>query len=266
MIEAKNLSFQYNHKKILNNIDFIVPEKSIVSLLGPNGSGKSTLLRCLSGILKTPINTVFINEKPLESYKARNLSQNIAFLSQFNGNINNISVYDLISMGRSPYHNSGWFNNHEDKEKIEWAIDYMTLSDYRNYPVNALSGGERQRVFIAMTLAQDTPILLLDEPVTYMDLRYQQDLLSVIFDLKESCHKTIISVFHDINHAMEISDLVYIIKDGSVYSHGAPEEILTKKAISEVYGVCAHVHQFHQCCRKVVIPEGCKYKKKNEVI
>lgn len=265
MIQTDHLSFQYGDKKILNDINFNAPEKSIISLLGPNGSGKSTLLRCLSGLLKTSAKTIFINGKPLENYKAKSLSQNIAFLSQFYENINSISVYDLISMGRTPYHSSGWIINCEDKEKIEWAINYMNLSAYRSYPVNALSGGERQRVFIAMTLAQDTPILLLDEPVTYMDLRYQQDLLAVIFDLKESCHKTIVSVFHDINHAMEVSDLVYIIKDGLIYGQGSPENVLTKKAISEVYGVCAHVHQFNQCCRKVIVPEGCKYKKMNEV-
>ena len=116
-----------------------------------------------------------------------------------------------------------------------------------------------------MTLAQDTPIILLDEPVTYMDLRYQQDLLAVIFDLKESCHKTIVSVFHDINHAMEVSDLVYILKDGQIYGQGPPEDVLTRQAIAEVYGVSAHVHQFRHCCRKVVVPQGCKYKQKSEV-
>ncbi len=262
MIQTQNLSFQYGTKKILKNIDFTVPQNTIVSLIGPNGSGKSTLLRSLSGILKTPAKTVFIDGKALETYKIRELSQKIAFLSQIYQNINQISVYDLIAMGRSPYHHSGWVINHEDKEKIEWAIDYMTLSDYKDQPVSALSGGERQRVFIAMTLAQDTPIILLDEPVTYMDLRYQQDLLAVIFDLKESCHKTIVSVFHDINHAMEVSDLVYILKDGQIYKQGPPEEVLTKKAIADVYHISAHVHQFHHCCRKVIVPEACNYKKR----
>lgn len=262
IIKTNDLSFEYGEKRVLSQIDFSVPSGSIVSLIGPNGSGKSTLLRCLAGILKTPQNTVFIDGRPIESLKTKALAKKVAFLPQFQENLKSVSVYDLIAMGRAPYHNSGWFISNKDKEKIEWAMEYMSLTEYRKYSVNALSGGERQRVWIAMTLAQDTPVLLLDEPVTYMDLKYQQELLSVINDLKHTCRKTIIVVFHDINHAMGVSDFVYMLKDGKIYEKGPPEEVLTEKSISSVYDTTAHVCQFKECCWKVVVPERCKYKKR----
>ncbi len=261
IINTSNISFGYSEKTILKNIDFSVPKGNIVSLIGPNGCGKSTLLRCLSGIIKAPNNTVFINEKPIETYKTKKLAQNVAFLPQFQEDLNSISVYDVVAMGRAPYSGSGWIMNREDKEKIEWAMEYMSLSEYRNHSINALSGGERQRVWIAMTLAQDTPILLLDEPVTYMDLKHQQELLSVVKDLKKNCNKTIVSVFHDINHAMEVSDLVYMMKDGEVYAKGSPEEVITEESISEVYDVSAHVCKLKKCNRKVIVPRECRNKK-----
>lgn len=265
IITTKNLSFGYTEKKILKNIDFKVPKGNIVSLIGPNGCGKSTLLRCLAGILKASRNTIFMDGQAIEMYKARQLAQNLSFLPQFQEKIKSISVYDLIAMGRSPYHDFGWLVNKEDRDKIEWAMDYMSLSGYENLPVNALSGGERQRVWIAMTLAQDTPLILLDEPVTYMDLKHQQELLSVITDLKYSYNKTIVTVFHDINHAMEVSDLVYMMKDGEVFAKGPPEEVITEDSISEVYDIYAHVCSFRPCRRNVIVPQACKHRMKKEV-
>lgn len=260
IISTDNLSFGYGENEILKNIDFFVPKEKIVSLIGPNGSGKSTLLRCLARILKTSHDTIFIKGQAIEKYKTKSLSQKIAFLPQFQERLNSISVYDLIAMGRTPYHKSGWAVGPKDKEKIEWAMEYMSLAEYGNYSLNALSGGEKQRVWIAMILAQDTPILLLDEPVTYMDLKYQQEFLSMIKDLKETHCKTIISVFHDINHAMEVSDLVYMMKDGEIYRKGAAEEVLTEESILEVYNVFAHVCKLKRCRRNVIVPEGVEYR------
>lgn len=266
IITTKNLSFAYTEKKILKNIDFAVPKGNIVSLIGPNGCGKSTLLRCLAGILKTPRNSVFIDGHTIETYKTKQLAQKLAFLPQFQEKIRSISVYDLVAMGRSPYHDFGWLVNKGDRDKIEWAMDYMSLSGYEKLPVNALSGGERQRVWIAMTLAQDTPVILLDEPVTYMDLKHQQELLSVMTDLKYTYGKTIVTVFHDINHAMEVSDLVYMIKDGEVFAKGPPEKVITEGSISDVYDITAHVCSFRPCRRNVIVPQACKHRMKKEVL
>lgn len=257
ILKTDNLCFGYNEASILKNINFAASNKEIISLIGPNGSGKSTLLRCLCGLLRVKPNMIFVDGKPIERCKPTDISQVIAFLPQFQERINGLSVFELVAMGRSPYHTSGWIMTHADRDKIDWAMRYMSLAQLKDRPVDMLSGGERQRVFIAMILAQDTPLILLDEPVTYMDLKHQWDLLGTIKDLKNTYGKTVISVFHDINHAMEVSDEVYLMKDGAIFNRGSPEEVVTEKSISEVYEICAHVCRFSKCKRNVVVPAGC---------
>lgn len=254
MIHIENLSFSYDKKTILSDIHFHAKHGEIISLIGPNGSGKSTLLRLMCGLLKANSGKIEISNKSIDRYKQKELSKFISFLPQFHEKMNGVTVYELVAMGRSPYHKSGWINTKEDKEKIEWAICYMNLTSFKDKKVEELSGGERQRVWIAMILAQDTPIVLLDEPVTYMDMKYQCQLLSVVRDLKKSFRKTIISVFHDINHAVEISDKVYLLKDGRVYFQGDSDNVITEENIENVYGVKAHVCKLHRCCRNVVVP------------
>lgn len=256
MLRTTGLDFSYGKRKVLRRVDFNADCGQIISLIGPNGSGKSTLLRCLCGLLSAEKNTIFLFDKPIEKMSQKEISQKIAFLPQFHDKLAATTVYELVSMGRAPYHRSGWINTSEDRQKIEWAIDYMQLDFLSDRYVEELSGGERQRVWIAMVLAQDTPVVLLDEPVTYMDLRYQCDLLQTIKDLKERFNKTVISVFHDINHALEISDYIYLLKDGHVYKSGTPEEVISERSIKDVYGICAHVCRFKKCCRSVVVPAG----------
>lgn len=256
MLEAKGLSFGYDKKPILKDISFSASRGQIISLIGPNGSGKSTLLRCLCGLLPTGKETVRLFDKPLGRYASRELSRVIAFLPQMQERVSSISVYELVGMGRTPYHRSGWFLDDDDRLKIQWAIDYMNLSSLKNRPIDMLSGGERQRAWIAMVLAQDTPIILLDEPVTYMDLKFQWDLLTVLRDLRDSFQKTVISVFHDINHALEISDQVYLLKDGRIHSTGTSEQVITERSIREVFDIGTHVCRFKKCRRPVVVPCG----------
>jgi len=257
MIQATNINFKYGSSQILYDVSFKADKKQIISLIGPNGSGKSTLLRCLCGLLPVKNQSILLDGKFIESCSHSEIAKIVAFLPQFQERLSSTSVYELISMGRSPYHASGWITTVEDREKIEWAMEYMGVTNMRNRMVNMLSGGERQRIWIAMILAQDTPIILMDEPVTYMDLKHQWNLLDTINDLKENCGKTIISVFHDINHAMEVSDIIYMLKDGRVYDKGKPDDIITEKAIHEVFEIPVHVCRFHQCHKSVVVPEGC---------
>ncbi|WP_449241140.1 ABC transporter ATP-binding protein [Desulfoscipio gibsoniae] len=256
MLIAKALCFSYGKRNILNNVNFIAEEGQVISLIGPNGSGKSTLLRCLCGLIPVKSNSVFLFDKPIETLGPKEISRKIAFLPQAHERLQGVTVYELVSMGRAPYHRSGWINTQEDQEKIAWAIDYMHIGHLTHRLVEMLSGGEKQRVWIAMVLAQNTPIILLDEPVTYMDLKYQCELLRTIKDLKDTFQKTIIAVFHDINHAIEISDYVYLLKNGHVYRAGASEQVVTEQSIRDVYGVCAHICRFKRCCRNVVVPAG----------
>ncbi len=258
MIQVNQLNFGYGAKTILNEVSFEAQKKQIISLIGPNGSGKSTLLRCLSGLLPTIGPAVLLDGKPISQCSNREIAKKIAFLPQFQESLTSLSVYELISMGRSPYHRSGWFSTPEDREKINWAMAYMGVERFKNRMVNQLSGGERQRVWIAMILAQDTPFILLDEPVTYMDLKHQWGLLETILSLKEDCGKTVISVFHDINHAIEVSDLVYMMKDGQIYNYGTCDQVITEKSIRDVFEIPAKVCRFHSLEKAIVIPEGCR--------
>lgn len=254
MIKVSNLNFSYKEKQVLKNIDFSASSGEIISLIGPNGCGKSTLLRVICGILSSQNGEVMISDTSIKDLSTKELSKQIAFLPQFQEKMNGVSVWELVSLGRAPYHKSGWMSSKVDKEKINWAIDYMNLSEYAHVDVEKLSGGERQRVWIAMVLAQDTPIILLDEPVTYMDIRYQCQLISIVKDLKKQFSKTIIAVFHDINHAIEVSDKIYLMKDGEVFDCGHSDQVINEQNIREVYGVHAHVCRPKPCCRNVVIP------------
>jgi iron complex transport system ATP-binding protein len=200
-----------------------------------------------------------VHHPVFQSINPREIARQIAFLPQLQEKMNGLTVQQLVSMGRAPYQSSGWIWNREDKETVRWAMDYMRVDRLKNRMVHTLSGGERQRVWIAMILAQDTPIILLDEPVTYLDMKHQWNLLNTINDLKENYQKTIISVFHDVNHAIETSDMIYMLKDGRIYSSGDVEGIITELSIKHVYGVNAYVCDLQKCCQKVVVPESIKH-------
>ncbi len=256
MLEAFGLSFGYGEKTVLSEVCFSAPRGRIVALIGPNGSGKSTLLRCLRGLLPAREGSVRLFGRPLRDYSPSELSRRVAFLPQSHERVPPVPVCELVGMGRSPYHRTGWVLSAEDRLKIDWAIDYMQLDGLRSRPADSLSGGERQRAWIAMVLAQDTPVILLDEPVTYMDLRFQRELLAVLVDLRDRFTKTIVSVFHDINHALEIADAVYLLKDGRIHGAGESEQVVTESSIRDVFQVGTHLCRFSGRRRAFVVPHG----------
>lgn len=259
ILSANNISFSINGTQILKNINFSAGKGEIISLLGPNGSGKSTLLKSLSGINNIKNGDIVITGDSIKRLKNNDIAQRIAFLPQFQEKIMGITVEELVGMGRTPYHRSGWVQSSSDKEKINRAIEYMKISHLRKRSTNTLSGGERQRVWIAMVIAQDTPIILLDEPVTYMDLKHQWDLLGIIKDLKDKFQKTIITVFHDINHALEISDYIYLLHEGKVHSTGKTTQIITRENIREVFGVSTHICHMKKHCKRIIYPISIKH-------
>lgn len=241
VLTTKNLNFSFGKQTILNGISIAIQEGEMVSLLGPNGSGKSTLLRCLAKLYATQKNEVYLMGRPINEYSKKEMAQNIAFLPQVQEPVTHMKVWDLVAFGRSPYQKFGWVYSGEDKDIISWAMDYMHIIHLKDKYVNELSGGEKQRVWIAMILAQNTPIIFLDEPSTYMDLKHQWDLLKIINGLKEEFNKTIVSVFHDLNHALEISDKVILLKEGHIYATGSTKEVITEQAIEDVYDMKAKV-------------------------
>jgi iron complex transport system ATP-binding protein len=235
-------------------VSFHADAGSVLSLIGPNGSGKSTFLRCLSGLLRPSAGTITLAGRALDEYRGQDVARHVAFLPQFHERFPGVTVEELVAMGRAPYHRSGWGVTADDKAKVAWAIEYMQIGHLKDREVETLSGGEKQRVWIALVLAQDTPVILLDEPVTYRDLKHQWDLLALLRNLRDGFGKTIIGVFHDVNHALVISDCVYLLKEGTVYDSGLSEEVINEQSIHDVYGVRTRVHRFTDWERSVVVP------------
>ena len=172
-----------------------------------------------------------------------------------------ITIWELVSRGRSPYQALGWTLSADDREKIQWAIEYMNLSSLQHNSLDCdsldcVSGGERQRAWIAMVLAQDTDLVLLDEPVTYLDLKYQWGLLKIICEIKSRLNKTFVVVLHDINHALAIANRFIVLKDGEIYASGYPCKIMTADLIKDVYDVSAHICKFDRCSKPVVVSAG----------
>ena len=168
--------------------------------------------------------------------------------------IQHTTVYELVAMGRSPYQQFGWFLNQRDKELVEWAIDFMNLRSMVNRPLHRISGGERQRAWIAMILAQDTEIVLLDEPVTFLDLKDQWCLLEIINQIRLQYRKAFILVLHDINQAMTVADRFVVLKEGRVRAFGQSQDIITGHLLKDVYDVAARVCSLGDYTRPVVLP------------
>jgi iron complex transport system ATP-binding protein len=254
LLETKNLDFSYGQAKILNNINFELEQGQIWAFVGPNGSGKSTLLRCLCGLLRPCNGEIYLHGNNLKKNRPEKKLPAKYACSQNHVSLQYMSVYELVTMGRSPYQNMGWCLCSLDREKIHWAIDYMNLTHLQHRSLDSLSGGERQRVWIAMILAQDTPIVLLDEPVTFLDMKYQWYLIEKILDIRDTLQKSFIIVLHDINHALALADRVLVLKDGREYCSGNPEEIITSQLLQEVYDIEANIITDEQYTRPVIIP------------
>ena len=256
MLLAKDIFFSYKNQIALKGVSIEAAPKTIISLLGPNGSGKSTLLRCLAGLIKPQKGVITLSNMDIRKLRPKEIAKRISFLPQIHEPVRYITVWDLVARGRSPHVTTGWYYSLKDRQKIDWALDYMQLSHLKHRQLGAISGGERQRAWIAMALAQDTAIVLLDEPVTFLDIKHQWGLLEVINNLKEGFGKTIITVFHDINHALAISDIVYLLKQGNIYNYGLTEETITDKSLQHVYEINATVCRVNKCWYPVVVPIG----------
>ncbi len=240
-ITLKDISFGYEPYAQKKNIEpflsvpfLSIPEKSTTAILGPNGSGKTTLLKLLSGIKNPWSGEITISGKPLSSMTKKERARTISFVSQTAG-IPDIITKNLVLHGRFPHTNSFFFQNYSktDEKKACEAMEKMNITQLRNKNVRNLSAGQRQRAFIAMALAQDSPVLVLDEPFTFLDIREQLELSQKLKEIE----KTVIIVIHDITLALELSDNIAVMEQGRVKKFGSPEEILESKIIESVFGV-----------------------------
>lgn len=244
MIELKNMCAGYGKKDILKNINMRFEKGEIVSVIGPNGSGKSTLMQCCAGILKPTAGEIIINGKNISEYNGKHLAQTVSYLPQINI-VSAITVRSLVMHGRFPYLGYPRQYSDEDREIAEKAIAAAGISDIADKPLSELSGGQQQKAHIAMRLAQDTEYNFFDEPITYLDIKYQIEFAGLMKSLRNS-GKTVIAVLHDINMAFTHSDKIAVIDNGELIFFGIPENAAKSGSIENVFGVKLLESEFGQ--------------------
>lgn len=233
---TENITVKYDDRIISQNLSVKIPEGSFTVIVGPNACGKSTLLRTLSNILKPSIGQVLLDGKKITKYKSKEVARKLGLLPQSSTAPDGITVANLIAHGRYPYQNLIQQWTDADENAVLSAMEVTNTSELSHRFVDELSGGQRQRVWVAMVLAQQTPLLLLDEPTTYLDIAHQIELLELFKDLNEQGN-TLVAVLHDLNHAARYATHIIAMKDGEIIAQGDPREIVTAQLVQEVFGL-----------------------------
>lgn len=237
MMKVKELSFSYGKNRILNNISLKIPEGRITTILGANGCGKSTLFSLMTKNLVPDRGRIFLQRKNIGGMSLGEFAKRVSIVHQYNTAAADMTVERLVSMGRTPHHKMFGGGNGDDEKLINMALEVTNLLAFKEREIGKLSGGQRQRVWIAMALAQNTKLLFLDEPTTYLDIRYQLEILELVKKLNREFGITIVMVLHEINQAIRFSDSIIGLKDGNVLAQGNPEEIITSELLEQLYGV-----------------------------
>ncbi|AUN02326.1 ABC transporter ATP-binding protein [Clostridium botulinum] len=240
-ITTTNLAIAYEDKLIVDGLNMNIPKGKITTIIGPNGCGKSTVLKTVGRILKPKEGLVYLNGDDIRNLSTKEVAQKMAILPQSPQAQGGLTVGELVSYGRFPHKKGFGKLSPEDKKVIEWALEITKLTELEVTMVDNLSGGQRQRVWIAMVLAQQTDLILLDEPTTYLDMAYQLEVLELLYNLNREQSCTIVMVLHDLNLAARFADYMIAIRSGSIISHGTPEEIMTKKVLKDTFNIDAEI-------------------------
>ncbi|MGD6817271.1 ABC transporter ATP-binding protein [Metabacillus sp. 84] len=234
-IETKSLTLSYGDSIIIDELDLTLPKGEITVFIGSNGCGKSTLLRSLARLLKPSHGSVLLEGGSIAKLPTKDVAKKLAILPQGPAAPEGLTVLQLVKQGRYPYQNwlSQW--SAEDEEAVYKALESTKMLDFADRPVDSLSGGQRQRAWIAMTLAQDTEIILLDEPTTYLDMTHQIEILDLLFELNEQENRTIVMVLHDLNLACRYAHHLVAIKDRKIHDQGKPEEVISCSLVQDVF-------------------------------
>ena len=240
-VSVQNLHVHLGTNHVLRGVDFTIEPGECVAVLGPNGCGKSTLLRTLAGILKLTSGTVMLEQQPLQSYRRRERARKIGLLNQSDAIPMMTTVRDHVSIGRHPHR--GYFRDgaNTDAEFIDAAIQLCEIDHLSDRPVERLSGGERQRVRLATLLAQSPATLLLDEPMTGLDLEHRFGLLHLLEDLNREQGRTVLVVLHDLEIAMRYFDRLLVFHEGQLVADGRPDEVMTVALLQDVFGIQATI-------------------------
>jgi len=243
MIEVNSISFRYFENWVLRDISFQVGKGEFIGVIGPNGSGKTTLLKILCRLLSPQIGEVRFESVPLSRMSRTDIAKRIAVVAQETYPLFPFRVIEIVLMGRSPYLGHLMFERERDLEIARKAMEWTEIVPISERPIDELSGGERKRVFIARALAQETEVILLDEPTANLDIHHQIEFLDLILTLNQERGLTILMASHDLNIASEFCDRLILLQKGGVYQIGTPEEVITRENIESVYGCGVWVDQ-----------------------
>ena len=252
-LSGSDMTLAYDRRVIAEQLDVTIPDGSFTVIVGPNACGKSTLLRSLSGLLTPQRGTVCLDGAEIGSYRAKEVARRLGLLPQAAVAPEGITVADLVARGRYPHQRLLRQWTPEDEDEVAAAMDATNVTGLASRAVDELSGGQRQRVWMAMALSQQTSILLLDEPTTYLDIAHQIDLLDLCADLNEQ-GRTLVAVLHDLNHACRYATHLIAMKEGKVVAEGDPSEIITAELVHRVYGLRCEVIPDPQTGTPLVVP------------
>lgn len=229
------LTFAYGQNMIIEDLNLTIPTGEITVLIGSNGCGKSTLLKSLARILKPAGGSVLLEGKDIAELPTKEVAKKLAILPQGPEAPEGLTVLQLVKQGRYPYQN--WLNqwSKEDEELVFRALEATRMSELAERTVDSLSGGQKQRAWIAMTLAQNTDIILFDEPTTYLDITHQIEILDLLFELNMKEKRTIILVLHDLNLACRYAHHIVVLKDKNIYKQGKPEDVMNVQLVKDVF-------------------------------
>ena len=253
--EVKSLDWSYQSRPIFQKLTTQFPEGLFISIIGPNGSGKTTLLKHLLGLLHAPVGDITIFTENLKNLTQRELAKRVSYVPQQSKIEYDFTVYECVAMGRYAHGNRLAILSPEDHQLIEKSLQSMELSHVSHRIATELSGGEYQRMLIARALAQQSRIIVLDEPVSHLDIHNQKQILRLLRQLVDQKVATVLCVLHDLNAVSAFSDLVIMMRSGIIVAEGTVDQVLTKKRIESVYNITVDIIPVKDSTRPVIIPQ-----------
>ena len=240
-ISTKNLNISYGNLDIVKDLNLDIPKGKITTIIGSNGCGKSTILKTIARIIQAKSGDIFVNNINIKEQSPKDLAKVMAVLPQSPQAPSGLTVEELIAYGRFPHQKGFGKMKKEDEDIVTWALKSTGIEEFRERPMEALSGGQRQRAWIAMALAQQTEILILDEPTTYLDLAHQLEILKLLEELNRKQGTTIVMVIHELNNAARFADHMIGVKKGKVVCQGTAHEVMTKENLKELFNIDAEI-------------------------